>query len=89
MGNAMNRRRFMRVTGAASVAGIALGLGGQGRINATPGVPGLRGPNQEGPTPDEMDAMHEKGVKTFNENVGKDPNFWGVPLQPRIETGWS
>ncbi len=77
----------MRVTGAASVAGIALGLGGQGRVQAAPGAPVLRGPNQEGPTPDEMDAMHEKGVKAFMGNVGKDPNFWGVPLQPRIENG--
>ncbi len=32
-------------------------------------------------TADEMDAMHEKGVRQFVDNIGKDPNFWGVPAK--------
>jgi FtsP/CotA-like multicopper oxidase with cupredoxin domain len=29
---------------------------------------------------DEMDAMHEKGVKYFLDNIGKDKDFWGVDM---------
>lgn len=34
---------------------------------------------------DEMDAMHEEGVKYFVENAGKDPNFWNFPLEYRMD----
>lgn len=34
---------------------------------------------------DEMDAMHEAGVKFFVENAGKDPNFWNFPLEYRMD----
>src|SRR5262249_36546944 len=31
-----------------------------------------------GMSADDMDKMHEAGVKAFLDNIGKDPNFWGV-----------
>ena len=36
-------------------------------------------------TPEDMDAMHETGVKKFLELIGKDPNFYGSKLEPKIE----
>jgi FtsP/CotA-like multicopper oxidase with cupredoxin domain len=36
-------------------------------------------------TADEMDAMHEAGVKAFLDNAGKDPNFWPQQLQPKMD----
>lgn len=35
-----------------------------------------------------MDAMHEAGVKTFLDNIGKDKSFWGTPLRSRMEDGY-
>ncbi len=76
----LNRRNFLKFAGAA---GVALGAGMRGNralAGDTPvGGPGWQ-PGQQGPTADEMDAMHEKGVKFFLDNVGKDKEFWGVAM---------
>jgi FtsP/CotA-like multicopper oxidase with cupredoxin domain len=75
----LNRRRFLKIAGAT---GLTLGATATAKIaQATisdPHAPAR--PGQEGPTADEMDAMHEIGVKYFLENVGKNPDFWGVTL---------
>jgi manganese oxidase len=34
---------------------------------------------------DEMDAMHEEGVKFFVDNAGKDAQFWSHPLEHRMD----
>jgi FtsP/CotA-like multicopper oxidase with cupredoxin domain len=36
-------------------------------------------------TAEEMDAMHEAGVKTFVDRIGQDPAFWGTPLEYRMD----
>ncbi len=76
----INRRRFIKF---ASAAGVALGIGaGAKAANAAPPQRNpYRPPFQGDVSAAEMDAMHEKGVKTFVEGIGKDPNFWGVPMQ--------
>ena len=36
---------------------------------------------------DDMDAMHEAGVKKFLANIGKYPGFWGSPLPFIVDNG--
>lgn len=75
----INRRRFLKLTGALTAA---LGIGAASHpaaASAGPGGPGQRLPQQGGSTND-MDAMHEQGIKTFVDNIGKDKDFWGVPM---------
>jgi manganese oxidase len=38
-------------------------------------------------TPEDMDKMHEAGVKKFLELIGKDPTFYSNKLEPKIEDG--
>jgi len=33
----------------------------------------------------DMDALHEAGVKTFLDQIGKDPAFWGTRLEPELD----
>jgi FtsP/CotA-like multicopper oxidase with cupredoxin domain len=37
---------------------------------------------------DEMDAMHEEGVKFFLDNIGKEPTFWNNRLSHKTEDGF-
>jgi manganese oxidase len=80
----INRRRFLKV---ASTAGVALGIGAGGEaVRASRGsAPHTENLNQEGGGYEEMDAMHEQGVKYFLDNVGKDKEFWGVPMEPTMD----
>jgi len=76
----LNRRRFLQFGSFLT----ALGLGaGASRIvpaagAAIPPQPGH--PLRQEMTADEMDAMHEAGVKQYVANIGKDPDFWGVQM---------
>jgi FtsP/CotA-like multicopper oxidase with cupredoxin domain len=40
------------------------------------------------PAAEDMDAMHGAGVQTFLGNIGKNPSFWGTPLEYRMEDGF-
>ena len=40
-----------------------------------------------GQTANDMDAMHEAGVKKFLAGIGTNPGFWGVPLAFKTESG--
>ena len=75
----LNRRRFLKVAGAT---GLALGVTATAKISqasvSDPVVP--QRPQQDGPTADEMDSMHEQGVKYFLDNIGKDKDYWGVDM---------
>jgi manganese oxidase len=42
-------------------------------------------PTQPGDPSAEMDAMHEAGVQVFLDGIGKDPAFWGTPLDFTLE----
>jgi len=75
----LNRRGFLKFTGAAGVtlaglAGIAAKVKADQKPATAPVFPG------QGLGADEMDAMHEQGVKTFVDNIGKNPDFWGVAM---------
>jgi len=72
----VTRRAFLK---AGSAAAALFGIGaGAGQVLAAPANPG-HAPEQTGTmSADDMDKMHEAGVKAFLDNIGKDPNFWGV-----------
>jgi manganese oxidase len=77
----LNRRRFLQFGGLLTALG--LGAGASKAVPAmsaamTPPLPGI--PHRQEMTPDEMDAMHEAGVKEFVANIGKDKEFWGVQM---------
>lgn len=79
----LTRRRFLK---AAAAVGAMFGAGAAGSKiaqanNTQPTRMNMRFPWQDGGVDwRQMDAEHEAGVKYFLENVGKDPNFWGVQL---------
>jgi FtsP/CotA-like multicopper oxidase with cupredoxin domain len=81
MNRFINRRNFLKFAG---LAGAAVGLGAASQIKAENGVGTGLGPVQQGGA-DDMDAMHEKGVKFFLDNIGKDKDFWGVEMPSRME----
>ncbi|MEP7287395.1 MAG: copper oxidase [Chloroflexota bacterium] len=88
----LNRRNFLK---AAGLSGVALGLGAASTAKATDptATPMQMGDGTPMPTPApagggnpvDMDAMHEKGIKYFLDNIGKDKDFWGVDLPFRTE----
>ncbi len=67
----LNRRNFLKFSGAITAA---LGLGVAGAV-----------PIAQAQSADDMDAMHEQGVKTFFDNIGKDKDFWGVAMPYRVD----
>ncbi|MCL5995926.1 MAG: multicopper oxidase domain-containing protein [Chloroflexi bacterium] len=88
-----SRRNFIKWAG---VAGLGLGAAACAS-NTTPPPPtqvaqsGHEGMEATGSTPaasatpEDMDAMHEAGVKTFLDNAGKDATFWGNKLAAKVE----
>jgi hypothetical protein len=82
----ISRRDFLKLAG---IAGGAIGLSAcaPAVVAPTPTMEGM-GSTSGGTTADEMDAMHEAGVKTFLDNIGKDEAFWGTRLRPRDEDGF-
>lgn len=79
----MNRRGFLKTAGTV---GAALGIGGVAGSRLTTRAEDATGgmthrPGQGGEIGwEEMDALHEKGVKYFLENAGKDKTFWGSQM---------
>ncbi len=77
----LNRRNFLKIAGAAGVA-LGAGIRGSKAVAAESPASPVGGPawkpGQQGG--DDMDAMTEKGVKFFLDNVGKDKDFWGVAI---------
>jgi len=78
----VNRRNFLKLTGAlAGALGLSSAETATHKVlaNSTPmGLP--KKPPAQGTSVDEMDAMHEQGIKSFLDNIGKDKDFWGVPM---------
>src|SRR5690348_3107173 len=82
-----SRREFIKLAG---VAGIGLGAAAC-TANATPPPPAtgshdnIAAAPEASATPEDMDAMHEAGVKKFLDGIGKDPNFWPKKLAPTMD----
>jgi FtsP/CotA-like multicopper oxidase with cupredoxin domain len=80
----LERRRFLKMlglgastVGAAAFVQVAASSPRRDEMNMSPVK------MQE--TADEMDSMHEAGVKAFLDNAGKDPNFWRPRLEPKMD----
>jgi FtsP/CotA-like multicopper oxidase with cupredoxin domain len=80
MNRYLNRRGFLKFASAASVA---VGIGAT-TAKATPPQPGHDAP-QQGTSGDDMDAMHEQGIKYFLDNIGKDKEYWGVDMPYKMD----
>ena len=81
----ISRRDFLKLAG---ITGGAVGLAACAPAVAAP-TPTMEGMGQTGgTTAEEMDAMHEAGVKTFLDNIGRDNAFWGTKLRPQTEDGF-
>src|SRR6266542_2520051 len=84
-----SRREFIKLAG---VTGIGLGAAACS-ANATPPPPAtgshdnMAAAPEASATPEDMDAMHEAGVKKFLDGIGKDPNFWPKKLAPTMDNG--
>ena len=79
MGNGFfNRRSFLKFAGAT---GMALGAGAVGATR----IARSANPHQDAPTADQMDAMHEAGVKFFLGNIGKDKTFWSPDMPFKMD----
>jgi FtsP/CotA-like multicopper oxidase with cupredoxin domain len=75
-----NRRSFLKAAGLASLAvGVGAGAGAAGVKNAKASAP------HQDMTAAEMDAAHEKAVKTFLANIGKEKDFWGPELPFKMD----
>ncbi len=80
----LNRRNFFKF-GSTIAAGFGIGaLGGRNTNLTALDGPTLHPVVQE-MTNDEMDVMHEAGVKQFVANIGKDKDFWGVLMPFTLE----
>lgn len=74
------RRAFLKASGAFAAlagAGFATETTLAQTVAPTPS-PAPTAAMQDGMTADQMDSMHEAGVKAFLANVGKDKQFWGT-----------
>ena len=88
-GKEKSRRDFIKLVG---VAGVGLGAAACS-ANTAPATPTTMAHDaaastpEASATPEDMDAMHEAGVKTFLANAGKDPSFWPKKLEPKVDNG--
>src|SRR5579871_3381520 len=74
-----NRRNFLKIAGATGLAvGVGAAVSHTDPIKAAP-------PFQGGGSSDDMDAMHEAGVKAFLDNIGKEPDFWGKLMPYKMD----
>ncbi len=76
----IDRRNFLKIAGMAAPT-IGLAACAPQTTGATQMAMQNSGNGQGGTSADQMDAMHEKGIKTFLDNIGKDKAFWGTRLQ--------
>ncbi|MBI1279104.1 MAG: multicopper oxidase domain-containing protein [Anaerolineaceae bacterium] len=88
MAEQLGRRRFLKMAGiSAGSVGAAAAFSQPGKIFSAGNAPELSSgrTNVLQETAEEMDAMHEAGVKKFLENIGKDPNFFPAPMEPVMD----
>ena len=90
MAEQLGRRRFLKLAGiSAGTVGAAAAFSQPGKIFSSGDLPeastGHSVVQQAGDTPEDMDALHEQGVKAFLDNVGKEADFWRKPLEPVMD----
>lgn len=88
----LSRRNFLKMAG---IAGVGVGLTACRANTPAETVPPTTmadhttteavAASTTGETAEEMDALHEAGVKIFLDNAGKHPEFWGTKLEPTMD----
>ncbi len=85
----LGRRDFLKIAGASGAVALGAGV-----VNAGAPKPqiNLGDTNGHGVSVtqnqlswQEMDAHHQEKVDIFVANIGKDPNFWGVPMEYEMD----
>lgn len=82
--NTLSRRNFMKAAGIAGLGSLAACT--NGNVQTTAATPTPEAGNQT--MEEDMDAMHEAGVKTFLDNAGKNPAFWNTTMPFTEEDGF-
>jgi FtsP/CotA-like multicopper oxidase with cupredoxin domain len=86
-----SRREFIKLAGVAGIglgaAACSVNTGAQAPAAPTATSHDSMTAASPAATPEDMDAMHEAGVKKFLANAGKDPAFWPKKLEPKVENG--
>ncbi len=86
MASQFGRRRFLKMAGvSAGTVGAAAAFSQPGKLFSAGNSPIKSVIQQTTDTADEMDRMHEEGIKTFLDNIGKDPNFFQKPMEPEMD----
>ena len=83
----LSRRKFLALLGMSGIgAGLAACAPQKGVPTTTAAAPMMGANNSSGPTADEMDAGHEKGVKTFLANIEQNSKtFWPAKLPFKMD----
>lgn len=82
-----NRRDFLKIAGVAGAGLAAIGLAGctqSAPVASTGDQASAQGSDSGAPNWEEMDRMHEEGIKAF---PAKTEGKGMLPLEPRIEDG--
>ncbi|MBI4314717.1 MAG: multicopper oxidase domain-containing protein [Chloroflexi bacterium] len=87
--NNLTRRNFLKLAG---VAGLGAGLSACAGSAPVPPTPTAMTAAMDmtpttGDAAADMDALHEAGVKTFLDGIGKDKAFWGTKLDYKMDGG--
>jgi FtsP/CotA-like multicopper oxidase with cupredoxin domain len=83
----IGRRNFLQLAGIGlGSAGLATLTTLHAQASSQQHVPGVL-PHAQGEDWQTMDKMHKDAVDIFLQNIGKDANFWGRPLEFKMDGG--
>ena len=83
MSTKISRRDFLKFAGVAALGGAAVACAPAVTPTATV-IPMDMGTTPQGQG-DDIDSLHEAGVKKFVELIGKDTKFWSNPLKFKMD----
>ncbi len=82
----LSRRKFLALLGMGGVSAGLAACTSQKAVPTTASAPIASMANSSGPSADDMDAAHEKGVKTFLENAEQNAKtFWPAKLPFKMD----
>ena len=82
----LSRRKFLALLGMGGIGAGLAACGPQQAVPTTASAPAIGASASGTPTADEMDAAHEKGVKTFLANIEQNSKtFWPAKLPFKMD----
>lgn len=82
IGKRLNRRRFLKISGALAAM---FGIGGLSELNTRRAEASVEPIIRQQVSAADMMAAEQKSLQTFVANIGKDPGFWGVPAKYTLD----